>query len=1762
MEAHIPPWSLGLSLLTVNVNGLRGFKVARLLQYLQLAGSPDVVLLQEVKMATVEQLHAALQAGAGPGLPWRGRTFYNAGSNNSRGVAILVKEGSLLGGLPDSSSGTWSDQDGRVLRLDCSLLHHQLSIMCVYAPTRQEERAAFWSALDSHVPLGRIVVMGGDFNCTLDPRSDERVPSPFRAVGRQELQQLIAGHGLVDVWATRQPHLRGYTYPRLHNTSAGSRAVRLDRFLLSTAAVAWTHSLAVVDGAPADHHGVSIRLQPPSLPCTGPGGRVFPTYLLHHPALSEQLSNQLDVEAHRLQADLALTPADRWEGFKRAAWDAGQHLHKQYVARREAEMRSEQRQAARSRWLLEAAPRGSRIAAVRAAAADEGQRRLAESAAYVTGRAARAAGALWQRQAERPTAHFYAQVSPHRDTGNRLLTCLRVPGQHQPVSLSEGPRHAQQAISTAATAFYCASAPSGLFRPGQPSISAQDTLLGSMRVSLPDVLRQHAEGPQQDGHFTAACLHAALCATKNGKAPGSDGLPYEVYKALWPVAKDLLVAAANAALDAAMDSSLPPGQPASWREGIISLFYKGKGPRDQLASYRPISLLNADYKVVTKAIAARLQAPLAFAISPMQTAFLQGRQISSNVLYHLCSAISLSQQQQPAALLILDLEKAYDRVDRPFTLRVAEALGFGPGMMAMLRMAMAPARAAVTVNGLLSDWIQVHGGLWQGDSLSPVLWAMYLQPLTAYLQSQRDSGVLRTPKLADGDPAPAAAHHADDTKLLVQDADIDGPVAMAAVNLFCQAANAKVNVGKCKGVALGSHRAVVGMHAATGVDFGGQQQQHDQQQQQQQHGDQQHDTQQQQQQQQQHAPAAPPPPLLLGVPFTLDMAAAATMAYSKRKGQIAGYTAAWRPFELSLLGRVEVIRQQMAASLVYHMGFVPVPEQLMVDFEAALTRFAATSPLPEDATIMAGRPLQQQLRPRLPVAKLPRDAGGVGFVDLPSHADALQAKWIAHSFAPGTEPWQRQLRALVAAACPVGSGTAAWILTKTLPHPSAPPFIRVLIDAFRATGPQRMPPKDGDIRGRLCEPLFGNPLIVGSNGQPLPWPADWPAGWPATVGQLRTAPASTRAHPLLQAVAAALPQSWLQLLEEPLPQLVPGEWVWASVIAGEPWEGWACQVGPGGGCGPEGFGVLPSGRLVSAAFPARLPASAWRPACVIAVPKPRHAWTPEECDAYAAAPLGERDAARPTEPALLGPWDALSVYTPSVGHGTLPLHAYTVRNARLPLTLRRCVAALGRAAPLRPAAWPDPGTGGSALADMEAQWAADRPLQLHERLALAPAAELPRCQQLGRDRQPRPPPRDRTSGVGDAATAAATAPATAEGAADPAFTRPPALVMGDAAAPAAPAASGPVAGNAAVVAAAFRMAAAQRSATAARQAADAAAANAVTAAEAAAAAGPSRIAAARIEVAARAAEAADTAGARAAAAEEAAEQAAAGHAEAAAAAPAAGNDAAAQAPSPAATPNPTPAGAGVPVDATEARKAWRRLHKAPVCNRLKTLAWRLMHGNLPCGLYLSSKRPLGANVHLCPNQTCRDRRQRRPLDSISHIFVECPTYLAARTWLADVWFAVAGSRPPLTAAVLLGDAAPQWDQYPKGALQQLWTALRLAWLHSLWVVHHSSGTPLSHSSHAVIAATVGAMRQRIREAFCYCSPGPRIFDALPLRVIRTDLPQTSCDAFNRLWGHRGVLAHAVLGAASGQPELQLHLSMTAPVAAPPPPLPAEEDLEA
>ncbi len=149
-----------------------------------------------------------------------------------------------------------------------------------------------------------------------------------------------------------------------------------------------------------------------------------------------------------------------------------------------------------------------------------------------------------------------------------------------------------------------------------------------------------------------------------------------------------MLAAANSAGAAAAPGQPAPAvvaaQPPSWREGVISLIHKGKGlPRDLLSSYRPLTLLNCDYNIVTKAIANRLQQQLDWLVDDMQTAFIRGRRICHNVLHHLGLAQHMASSGQACALVILDFEKAYDRVDRAWVMHVADRMGCGPRVLAL-----------------------------------------------------------------------------------------------------------------------------------------------------------------------------------------------------------------------------------------------------------------------------------------------------------------------------------------------------------------------------------------------------------------------------------------------------------------------------------------------------------------------------------------------------------------------------------------------------------------------------------------------------------------------------------------------------------------------------------------------------------------------------------------------------------------------------------------------------------------------------------------------------------------------------------------------------------------------------------------------------------------------------------------------------------------------------------------------------------------------
>ena len=137
---------------------------------------------------------------------------------------------------------------------------------------------------------------------------------------------------------------------------------------------------------------------------------------------------------------------------------------------------------------------------------------------------------------------------------------------------------------------------------------------------------------------------------ETGKSPGTDGLPAEFYKVFWNDVSPFLLASLNLSISKGHLS-------ISQRRGLITLMPKKNKPQQFLKNWRPISLLNCDYKIAAKAIATRIKGVLPDIINNDQTGFLKGRSIGENVRL-LNSVISYTELKNiPGLLLFVDFEK-------------------------------------------------------------------------------------------------------------------------------------------------------------------------------------------------------------------------------------------------------------------------------------------------------------------------------------------------------------------------------------------------------------------------------------------------------------------------------------------------------------------------------------------------------------------------------------------------------------------------------------------------------------------------------------------------------------------------------------------------------------------------------------------------------------------------------------------------------------------------------------------------------------------------------------------------------------------------------------------------------------------------------------------------------------------------------------------------------------------------------------------------
>ena len=207
-----------------------------------------------------------------------------------------------------------------------------------------------------------------------------------------------------------------------------------------------------------------------------------------------------------------------------------------------------------------------------------------------------------------------------------------------------------------------------------------------------------------------------------------------------------------------------------------------KGDHLDARNWHPISPLNIDCKIAACAIAGRLLKVIHLVVEKDQTCGVPGRYDS------------------PVAILSLDQEKAFDRVDWGFMLSTLRTMGFGESFVNWVRLFYTNVQSAVNVNGYLSSFFSLSRGVHQGCPLSPLLYVLVSEVLAVNIRANPLIKGLSFPGVSE--PQLPISQYADDTSLVVC-SDTAICAVFQAYDLCKRGSGSKLNMSKSKGLWLG-----------------------------------------------------------------------------------------------------------------------------------------------------------------------------------------------------------------------------------------------------------------------------------------------------------------------------------------------------------------------------------------------------------------------------------------------------------------------------------------------------------------------------------------------------------------------------------------------------------------------------------------------------------------------------------------------------------------------------------------------------------------------------------------------------------------------------------------------------------------------------------------------------------------------------------------------------------------------------------------------
>ena len=606
------------------------------------------------------------------------------------------------------SIGNRVSRDGRIIAIDVFYNGVNFSLCNVYAPTNHKCQGKFLQILNEFISSNLNItqlIAGGDWNATLE-NIDKKGGILWKPTAyRNSIVSMMQELDLIDIFRKQKPNTKSYSYESKYLKVKS----RIDYFLIAKQLTNYVQSVDTKTSITPDHKAIKLSMKLPKA-TRGPGLWKFNNSLLKDKEYIKQITDSYpiirekyaDIEDKRL----------KWELIKMEI----RSITIPFAAHKAKQFRNQESDLQKRLDEIDKSINNSRDDQNIEAKLEEYDRlknelnRLYE----MKGKGAIFRSKVrWLENGEKPTKYFFNMEK--RNYNRKVISELKRPDGKTVVN--------EQEIMSEIQSFY-----EKLY---SSDIDHNDSVFNNFGLDLKFPILSDEEKTNLEGKITLEECEKILKTFQNGKSPGDDGFTAEFYKTFFKLLGQDLVSSFNAAFDAGEMS-------ISQRRGVITLIPKEESNLLLLSNWRPITLLNVDYKIASKVIAKRIERVLPSLIHPDQTGFMTGRYIGQNIRLINDIIQQTEQQKIPGILILLDFQKAFDSLEWSFIQNTLTLFNFGNEIKKWISTFYMNSESSVLNNGFCTNYFKLSRGVRQGCPLSPL--SLYLsRRSTSYQNTTRQN---------------------------------------------------------------------------------------------------------------------------------------------------------------------------------------------------------------------------------------------------------------------------------------------------------------------------------------------------------------------------------------------------------------------------------------------------------------------------------------------------------------------------------------------------------------------------------------------------------------------------------------------------------------------------------------------------------------------------------------------------------------------------------------------------------------------------------------------------------------------------------------------------------------------------------------------------------------------------------------------------------------------------------------------------------------